>query len=254
MPAYENGLVSIITPVYNKERYLAQTIDSIRAQTFENWELLLIDDCSTDRSAEIIETYRQKDPRIRYEKLAQNGGAAVARNEALARAKGRFVAFLDADDLWKPEKLKKQLVFMHDKGTGFTYTAIEMIDENGAPRRGKRPVCPKVDYRYLLSNTVIACSSVVIDRERIGDFRMPLVRKGQDFATWLSILRKGHVACGLDEALVRYRVAPGSVSSNKWGALARTWRIYRQQEHLPLLPACWYFSLYTFHAVKKYWM
>lgn len=254
MPAYENDLVSIITPVYNKENYIAQTIDSIRAQTFENWELLLIDDCSTDRSAEIIAEYQQKDARIRYGKLAQNGGAAVARNEALERAKGRFVAFLDADDLWKPEKLEKQLAIMRDRGLGFTYTAIGMIDENGNARKGKRPVRAQVDYRFLLSNTVIACSSVVIDRKVIGDFRMPLVRKGQDFATWLSILRKGHTAYGLDEALVRYRVAPGSISSNKWGALARTWRIYREQEHLPLLPALGYFTRYAFHAVKKYWM
>lgn len=254
MPAYENDLVSIITPVYNKERYIAQTMDSIRAQTFNQWELLLIDDCSTDRSAEIIAAYQQEDKRICYHRLEQNGGAAVARNEALARAKGRFVAFLDADDLWEPKKLEKQLALMRDKGFGFTYTAIKMIDENGEARKSKRPVRAEVDYRFLLSNTIIACSSVVIDRKSIGDFRMPLVRKGQDFATWLSILRKGQHAYGLDEALVRYRVAPGSISSNKWAALARTWRIYREQEHLPLLPACWHFSLYAFHAVKKYWM
>ncbi|MFT9055368.1 MAG: glycosyltransferase family 2 protein [Ethanoligenens sp.] len=254
MPTYANELVSIITPVYNKERYIAQTIDSIRAQTVGDWELLLIDDCSTDRSAAIIEQYRKQDVRIRYHKLAQNGGAAVARNEALTRAKGRYVAFLDADDLWRPGKLEKQLAFMRDKGVGFTYTAIEMIDENGAPRRGKRPVREKVDYHYLLSNTIIACSSVLIDREIVGDFRMPLVRKGQDFATWLSILRKGHMAYGLDEALVLYRVAPGSISSNKWAALARTWHIYRKQEQLPLVSSLWHFGLYTFHAIKKYWM
>lgn len=254
MPAYDDGLVSIITPVYNKERYIAQTIDSVQAQTFGDWELLLTDDCSTDRSAAIIAEYGERDARLRYTCLPRNGGAAAARNEALARAKGRYVAFLDADDLWQPEKLEKQLALMRDKGYGFTYTAIEMIDENGAPRTGKRPVPVRVDYRYLLANTVIACSSVVIDRAVIGDFRMPPVRKGQDFATWLSILRKGHRAYGIDEALVRYRVAPGSISSNKWAALARTWRIYRQQEQLSLFSAAWYFGWYTFHAVKKYWM
>lgn len=254
MSAYDNEMVSIVTPVYNKERYLAATIDSIRAQTFENWELLLIDDCSSDRSAAIIAEYLKNDTRVRYHRLEENSGAAVARNEALARAKGRYVAFLDADDLWKPRKLEKQLALMRERGLGFTYTAIEMIDEDGAPRRGKRPVRAEVDYRFLLSNTIIACSSVVIDRALIGDFRMPLVRKGQDFATWLSILRGGHTAYGIDEALVRYRVAPGSISSNKFGALARTWRIYREQEHLLLVPALWHFGLYAVHAVKKYWM
>ncbi len=254
MPGYDNERVSVIMPVYNKERYLAEAVDSVCAQTVQDWELWLIDDRSTDRSLAIAEAYAAKDTRIRSVRMPVNGGAAAARNEGLSRAKGRYVAFLDADDLWLPQKLEKQLAFMREKGVGFLYTAITMMDENGAETRGKRPVRAVVDYRYLLSNTVIACSSVLIDRVHIGDFRMPPVRKGQDFATWLSILKKGHKAYGLDEALVRYRVAPGAISSNKAGALARTWHIYRDVEHLPFFSAAGYFFLYVLHAVRKYWM
>lgn len=247
-------LVSIITPVYNKERYLAQTVDSILAQTWADWELWLMDDGSTDGSPALCRAYEARDGRIHYRRLARNGGAAAARNEGLRLAGGDYVAFLDADDLWKPEKLEKQMAFMSDKEKAFTFTAIEMIDETGALRRGKRPVPASVDYRFLLSNTVIACSSVVIDRGRVGAFSMPDVRKGQDFATWLSLLRGGRRAYGIDEALVRYRLVPGSVSSNKFGALARTWRIYREVEGLPLLPAAWHFTRYAWNAAKKYWM
>ncbi|HCC00880.1 MAG TPA: glycosyl transferase [Ruminococcaceae bacterium] len=255
MPTFDNELVSVIMPVYNKERYLEDAVHSVLTQTYPNWELILVDDCSTDRSPLMIEAYRQKDERVRAYCMPQNGGAALARNRALEMAKGRYVAFLDADDLWKPQKLEKQLLKMHQNNWEFTFTAIEMIDAEGELRRSKRQVKDTVNYRFLLSNTIIACSSVIIDRSIVGDFRMPSVRKGQDFATWLSLLRDGRfLAHGIDEVLLQYRIAPGAISSNKAAALARTWRIYREQEHLSLLPACWHFSWYVFHAVKKYWM
>lgn len=249
---YVDRLVSIITPVYNKGRHVGECIESVIAQTYPYWELLLVDDCSRDNSASVIRRYLDRGLPIRYVRLDCNGGAAAARNRGLELARGRYVAFLDADDVWLPDKLQLQIDWMMSRRLGFTYTAIEMIDEDGRRLRGKRPVIPAVNYRTLLSNTVIACSSVVIDRAAVGDFRMPSVRKGQDFATWLAILRNGGEAYGLDRVCVRYRVAPDSVSSNKWGALRRTWHIYRRCEHIGVLPACGYFVRYVWHALRKY--
>jgi teichuronic acid biosynthesis glycosyltransferase TuaG len=249
---YQDGLVSVITPVYNAEKFISKTLDSVLAQTYENFEHILVDDCSTDSSAEIIGEYAQHDARVKYVKLEKNSGAAAARNKALSLAEGRYVAFVDSDDEWKKDKLARQIELMREKGYGFTYTAIEMIDEEGKVVKSKRPVAPVVDYNYLLSNTVIACSSVVIDRSVSGPFLMPDVRKGQDFATWLSLLRGGMKAYGIDEALVRYRLVQGSISSNKFGALKRTWHIYRDVEHIGFFKSARHFSLYALHALKKY--
>lgn len=250
--AYEDGLVSVITPVYNAEKFIAETLDSVLAQTYGNFEHILVDDCSTDSSARIIEDYARRDARIKYIKLDKNSGAAAARNRGLELARGKYAAFVDSDDVWMPDKLSRQLDLMHKKGVCFTYTAIEMIDETGAVVKGKRPVAPVVDYDFLLSNTIIACSSVVIDRGVAGPLRMPDVRKGQDFATWLMLLRRGIKAYGIDEALVRYRLVQGSISSNKLGALKRTWHIYRDVEHLGFFKSARHFCLYTFHALRKY--
>ncbi|HEX3027366.1 MAG TPA: glycosyltransferase family 2 protein [Clostridia bacterium] len=250
--ALDNRLVSIIMPVYNKEKYIAQSIESVLSQSYGEWELLIVDDCSSDRSEEIIENYSRFDGRIHYERLDRNGGASRARNAALVKARGRYVAFLDADDVWRPMKLQKQLHLLEASRAGFCFTAIEMIDEDGHQVKSKRKIRPVVDYRYLLTNTVIPCSSVLIDRSATGDFRMPEIPKGQDYATWLSILKKGQLAFGIDEALVLYRLVKDSVSANKLSALRRTWRIYRKSEHLGLLKSIYCFSLYTLHAFKKY--
>lgn len=248
----EKELVSIITPVYNKERFLVQSIDSVIKQTYEKWELILVDDCSTDNSALLIRKYLEIESRIKYYKLEENLGAAVARNVAIDSAKGRYIAFLDADDLWNPQKLSKQIGFMKKKNVGFSYTAIEMINENGQIVKGKRRTLPMVDYKVLLSHTIIACSSVIIDRQIIGEFRMTLVRKGQDFATWLSILKKGYKAYGINETLLQYRLAKKSISSNKLMALKRTWNIYRNVEKLGFFNSSYYFAFYTFNALIKY--
>lgn len=243
-------LVSVITPVYNAEFFLQKTIDSVLNQTYKNFEFLLIDDCSTDRSPLIIQNIAQKDPRIQYIKLYENSGAAVARNTGLENANGRYIAFVDSDDIWYPEKLSKQLAFMEQAKVGFTYTKYERITEEGeiinAPDFPKR-----LNYSGLLKNTAIACSTVVIDREIIGDFRMPLVRKGQDTATWLKILKEHEYAYLVDEVLNQYRSREGSLSSDKFSALKRTWNTYRNIEKLPLHKSIYYFIFYGLNAVKR---
>lgn len=242
--------VSVITPVYNAEEFLAETIESVLEQTYKSFEFLLIDDCSTDTSADIVKAYAKKDSRVRYIKLAENSGAAVARNKGLEEAQGRFIAFVDSDDKWYPEKLEKQLNYMKTENKAFTYTKYERISEEGE-FLGAPDFPSRLNYSGLLKNTAIACSTVVIDRDVIGDFRMPLVRKGQDTATWLKILKTHDYAYLVDEVLNQYRSRAGSLSSDKFGALKRTWNTYRNIEKLPLHKAIYYFVFYGLNAVKR---
>ena len=249
---YIDGLVSVITPVYNAAKFLDGTLQSIFWQTYKNVEIVLVDDCSTDNSAEIIANYMPEHREIVYHRLEKNMGAAVARNKALELAQGRYVAFLDGDDEWLPEKLEKQIALMREKNVGFTYTAIEMIDEEGNVIKGKRKVRETVDYKFLLRNTMIATSSVVIDRYVLGDFRMPLRRGGQDYAAWLQLLRSGTVAYGINEVLVRYRVSKNSLSSNKFKSVKQVWEIQTQNEKIGRIPVFIHTVCFIFNALKKY--
>lgn len=243
--------VSIITPVYNSEQFIEDTINSVINQTYTNWEMILVDDCSKDNSESIIKNFIQRDSRIKYFKLEQNSGAAVARNKAIELSTGRFIAFLDSDDIWKSNKLEKQLDFMIRNNIGFSFTSYETMDEYGK-KTGNVIRAPKVvDYEYLLRNTIIGCLTVVIDKDVIGQIKMPLLRTRQDFATWLSILKKGHKAYGIDEILSSYRLVEGSISSNKIKAAKRNWYVYRQVEKLSFIKSVYVFIGYACNAIKK---
>ncbi|UJF15243.1 glycosyltransferase family 2 protein [Jeotgalibaca sp. MA1X17-3] len=247
----QNNLISVITPVYNAAAFIERTVESVLNQTYKNIEHILVDDCSTDKSEEILREWMKKDSRIKYIRLKENSGAAVARNTGLEHAKGQYIAFIDSDDIWKPEKLEKQLQFMQDHQYAFTYTKFEMISEEGEVVHTSAELPDKLNYTGLLKNTAIACSTVIIDRKIVGDFRMPLVRKGQDTATWLQILRKLDFAYGLNEVLGQYRQVKGSISSDRVGALKRTWNTYYRLEKLPLPKALYYFTFYTFNAIRR---
>ena len=244
-------LVSIITPVYNAERFLSDTIKSVQNQTYKNWEILLIDDCSKDNSAQIIKEFQKYDNRIKYIKLKKNSGASVSRNEGIRNAKGRFIAFVDSDDIWKPEKLEIQIKYMLKENLGFTFTSYRYMKENGELTNKIAKAPSKINYNGLLKNTIIGCSTVVIDREIVDYFEMPLVRRGQDTATWLQILRKEKYAYGIEQDLVNYRLVGESLSSNKIIALKRTWNTYRNVEKLGLLKSSYVFCFYIFNAIKK---
>lgn len=244
-------LVSIITPVYNAERFLSDTIKSVQNQTYKNWEILLIDDCSKDNSAQIIKEFQKYDNRIKYIKLKKNSGASVSRNEGIRNAKGRFIAFVDSDDVWKPEKLEIQIKYMLKENLGFTFTSYRYMKENGELTNKIAKAPSKINYNGLLKNTIIGCSTVVIDREIVDYFEMPLVRRGQDTATWLQILRKEKYAYGIEQDLVNYRLVGESLSSNKIIALKRTWNTYRNVEKLGLLKSSYVFCFYVFNAIKK---
>ncbi|MBS5788574.1 MAG: glycosyltransferase family 2 protein [Clostridioides difficile] len=244
-------LVSIITPVYNSEQFLSETIESIQNQTYKNWQLLLIDDCSTDNSSKIIREYQEHDSRIKYIKLKRNSGAAVSRNKGLRCSEGRFVAFVDSDDLWNSRKLEKQVGLMLKENIGFTFTSYRYMKEDGTKTNKVARTPEKIDYEGLLKNTIIGCSTVVIDRNILGDFEMPLVRRGQDTATWLQLLKKEKYAYGIYEDLVYYRLVGNSISSNKLKALKRTWNTYRNIEKLSLPKSMYVFCFYVYNAIKK---
>lgn len=247
----EDKLVSIVTPVYNAERFIKKTMESVLNQTYENLELILIDDCSQDKSEELIQKELIRDPRIKYVRLNENSGAAVARNKGIEMAQGRYIAFIDSDDVWKSDKLEKQLDFLMRNDYAFTYTAFETITDDGKLTKSEVTVPEKISYTGLLKNTAIACSTVLIDRKKTGDFRMPNVRKGQDTATWLQLLKEIPYAYGLNEVLSSYRKVPGSISSNKIQALKRTWNTYYRIEKLSFPKASYYFSCYVINALRK---
>lgn len=246
-------LVSIITPVYNCEKLIEETIKCVIDQTYANWELLLVDDCSLDKSANIIKQYTKKDKRIKYFKLDQNSGAAVARNKALEESKGRFIAYLDADDLWKPEKLEKQVNFMLKNNCAFTCTDYEKIMEDGKSLNKIVKIPKRVDYNLFLRNTIIQTVGVMVDTEITGKelLKMPNIRRRQDAATWCQLLKAGYDCYEVPENLSYYRVVSNSLSSNKLKAIRGTWKLYRDIEKLSLIKSCCCFIGYAFNAVKK---
>lgn len=246
-----NPLVSIIMPCYNAERYIAQSIDSVLAQTYDDWELLVTDDGSTDKSAEIVQGYCAQDNRIQLFKHGNNQGIAKARNTSLSQAKGRFVAFLDHDDLWTPDKLEKQVRCMLDNDYPFTYTSYELIDNSGASLNKTIRTQGVMDYTRYAKNTIIGCGTVVVDKNKVGDFRMPQNDTSDDMALWLGLMRKGFKAYPLDEVLLKYRVTKHSASSNKWKAAKDVWHVYRVNEGMSRLNSFYCFVGYAYNAVKK---
>lgn len=251
---YQQGLVSIITPVFNAGRYLEQTILSVLKQSYENWELLLIDDCSSDNSGSIIRKYAENDQRIIYHRLDRNCGAAVARNTAISLANGEYLAFLDSDDLWMPDKLKSHLYFMKEKECTFSFTRINIIDSDNQVQKSHVPIPLKVNYDYLLKKTVIATSTVLINRNNLPNFSMPLRRGGQDYATWLLLLRDIDFAYGLDQCLTSYRVSNQSLSSNKLDSVRQVYEIQTEDEHISKLRAVMNTICFCIYAFKKHYL
>lgn len=219
-------LVSVIMPTYNCSRFIAESIRSVLSQTYTNWELLIVDDCSTDNTAEIVNAFT--DSRIRYMQNEKNEGAALTRNKALRAAKGRYIAFLDADDLWAPEKLEKQIVFMQQNGYAFTYHAYSEIDEEGKPLgvyvSGKKHVRPFDMYACCWPG----CLSVMYDANAVGLIQIPDIRKNNDSAMWLQVIRKADCYL-LPENLAQYRRRSGSITpTGVWRKIGWHYILFRQ--------------------------
>lgn len=247
-------LVSIIIPVYNANKYIEATVASVVAQGYENWELLLVDDGSTDGSGETVERLAKQDvtKRIKVLRPKEHGSAAKARNYGLQQAIGRYIAFLDADDLWEADKLEKELSFMKEKRAGFVFTGYEFADADGNGTGKIVKVPETLTYKQALKNTTIFTSTVLIDTEIVDKklVMMPEI-KSEDTATWYRILRNDHIAYGLNENLVKYRRVANSLSSNKLEALRRIWNLYRKAEKLSVIYSAYNFVFWAVRAVRR---
>lgn len=258
---YAADVVSVIIPVYNREFYVGNTIESAINQTYRPLEIIIIDDCSTDKSLDIIKRYAAEYPgRIKCYRLEKNQGVTAARNIGLRFAKGQYIAFQDSDDLWKPDKIVKQIELLKKTNAVLCYTAIEIVNEHNKVIKMKRQVKSKLSYKELLKNTMIATSSVVVDRKVSGRFKMPESRTAdgklfiaEDYATWLKLLRRHGNAVGINEALVQYRKGKGSLSANKFKSLIRVYKTQTRLEHINKRAAVINCVFYILNGVKKHY-
>lgn len=246
--------VSIIVPVYRAADYIAETIEMVKRQTYGNWELILVDDCSPDDSADIIKEIcnLEETGRIRLIRKECNEGAAQARNTGIEAAVGRYIAFLDADDIWFPNKLERELAFMKEKQAAFVFSAYEFGDED-AKGTGKIVKAPeRLTYKKALTRTVIFTSTVMFDMSKLNkaQIRMPNV-ESEDTAAWWKILKSGYTAYGLNEVLAIYRRPSKSLSSNKITAIKRIWNLYRKEEKLTISVSVFCFCMWAVRAVLR---
>lgn len=245
------GLVSVIMPNYNGAKYIKETIESVLAQTYQNWELIIVDDCSTDNSVEIIESFDDK--RIRLLHNEENSGAAISRNRAIDAANGRWIAFLDSDDLWIEDKLHSHIQFMLEMDTPLSFTDYIVIDSDEAVIKEFVPNQKVYDYKTILKHCYIGCSTAIYDAEKLGKVYMPPeADKREDFACWLSILRDGKTAECFHRSLTTYRIHTKSVSSNKLQMIKYQWKVYRKIEKLSFVKSMYYMMHWAIKGVLKY--
>lgn len=246
-----NRLVSIITPSYNSSKFIEECVNSVISQTYLEWEMIIVDDCSTDNSRNLITKFAKEDDRIKPIFLEENVGAAEARNIAIKKSQGKYIAFLDSDDLWKNNKLEKQLSFMNERNIAFSFTSYQPISENGMDKYSVIKVPYQIDYHSYLKNTIIGCLTVVIDRDKTGNFEMPNIRSSHDMALWLLIMKRGFSAYGLNKNLAYYRIVSTSNTSKKWKAAKEVWDVYRKVEQLNIVYSAICFVGYVYNAIKK---
>ena len=243
-------LVSIITPAYNCSETIRETIESVLSQTWNNWEMIIVNDCSTDNTVDIVNEYVKKDSRIKLINFQKNSGSAAARNTAIRQSNGRYIALLDSDDLWKSEKLKKQVAFMQENNIAFSFTSYDVFKKISDRERRVFVAPKKITYNQYLKNSIIGCLTVMIDKEMVPDFHM---EEGylEDVLTWMYYLKKGIVAYGIDEILASYRVSENSKSGKKIKNAQRFYQCLKEQEGIGLIRRIYSQIGYMFHALKK---
>ena len=247
----EKGLVSIITPTYNCAKFIGETIESVQAQTYSNWEMIIIDDCSADDTGAIVGRYAEEDHRIIYRCLEKNSGAAVARTVAMQMARGEYMAFLDSDDLWMVDKLEKQLIFMKRNKVAFSCTAYEQINESGKSLGRTIKTVKKTDYNRLLLDCPVGNSTVMYNVEKMGKFKVPNIRKRNDDALWLQMLKREKYIWGMPEILMKYRIRKNSISSNKLNVIKYHWILYRDVEHLSIARSMFHIGYWCLIKILK---
>ncbi|WP_375324216.1 glycosyltransferase family 2 protein [Flagellimonas sp. GZD32] len=248
----KDSLISVIIPAYNSEKFIANTIQSVIDQTYKDWQLIVVDDCSEDNTVEIVAEFAEKDPRVICVSLSKNGGAAVSRNKGLEKASGRFIAFLDSDDSWYPTKLQDQREFMVKNNYPISFTSYDLMDENGEALGKIINSVKSIDYTGVLKNTIIGMSTSMIDTRIVKkDFKFINIRTRQDLYLWITLLKRGYKAYGMDKVYASYRVRKNSISSNKIKGAMRVWHIYYKLEKLGLFRSAYYFANYAWNAFAK---
>ena len=243
-------LVSIITPCYNSADFITATISSVLEQSYQNWELIVVDDKSKDNTCELIEAFSHQEPKIRLIKLEKNGGVANARNVGMEAANGKYIAFLDSDDIWLKEKLREQVVYMEEKSLPMSFFAYNRINEEGDIISKKIEVPAIVDYDKLLWHNVIIFSTSMVLRNAIGNLKFKKAGH-EDWIFWLDLFKQCGNGYGINKSMVLYRIRKGSVSANKLKAAGNTWKILRESEKIGLIRSMYLFSKYAVATVWK---
>lgn len=245
------GKVSVIMPNFNGEKFLRESIDSVLSQSYQNLELLFVDDCSTDGSLDAVKSF--SDDRIRIFSTEVNGGAAKSRNLAIENATGKWIAFLDSDDIWLSEKLEKQLSFMTEKGAGFSFTQYDVVDENGEKKATFTPKAWEYSFDDILKHNYIGCLTAIYDAEKLGKVYMPEnAEKREDVACWFNILKTGTNAYCLGEILAKYKLHANSVSANKFKMIKYQWRLYRKFLKFNPFKSLFYLIGWAVRGLRKY--
>jgi glycosyltransferase involved in cell wall biosynthesis len=250
--AHQNNLVSIITPSYNVQDFIEETIASVTQQTHQNWEMIIVDDASTDNTPNLLRKLSQKEPRIKIHLLSANAGAAVARNVAIEHAKGKYLAFLDADDIWFPFHLANSIQTVKEKKVPFVFASYKRSNENLEFVHSDFIVPKKVTYTDILKTNSISCLTAFVDASQLGKEKMPLIKKRQDMGLWLTYLKKIPFAYGIQECHAIYRIRENSLSRNKKQLIYYQWDFYRNVEHLNILQSAYYFLWWMYLGYKKY--
>lgn len=245
--------VTIVTPTWNSDKYICETINSVLQQTYKNWEMIIVDNGSTDNTLKIVNNFMEKDNRIKLYRLYQNKGASFARNIAIKNSTGRYIAYLDSDDKWKQNKLTRQIQFMRETGCAFSCTSYEVINDFGEKLNKKIFIPKEINYSYYLTNNILQTVGIMVDLQQIDKklLKMPNIKIGEDAATWLQILKEGNICFGINEILAEYRRRNGSLSSNKFISVKYAWNLYRNIEKLPLLYSIYCFIRYALLAIYK---
>lgn len=250
----KNSLVSIIMPYFNSSKTLEDSVNSVIKQEYQNWELLIVNDCSSKDQTKLLRDFLVEldESRVKLFDLDSNVGAAEARNVALKEAKGRYIAFLDSDDLWAPDKLEKQLQFMQEKQVGFSFSAYEVVDEAGNLVKDKIGVPATITKGQYLGNTIIGCLTVILDSSMFTqEIKMPNLRSSHDMALWVNLLDEIKIAYGYQDVLASYRLVGSSNTANKTKAAKEVWQVYRDYLQYNLLKSSYYFSKYAVNALLK---
>ena len=249
------GLVSVITPMYNSEKTISRTIESVINQSYNKWEMIIVDDGSSDKSADVVKEYCKRESRILFFQNEEKKGVSYARNRAINMSRGQYIAFLDSDDWWKAEKIEKQIACFGDNECAIVYSECVVVNEKGRETGKIRYVPENITYRELLKGNVIPCLTVVIDRKRIKNGKQDRVKMKdvghEDYALWLELLREGNVAKGIKEPLAYYRETSSSLSGNKLKSMIWNWKILYKEEKLGVFRSCFYMVNYIFKSIIK---